>query len=190
MAMNKKIFFAVLAVGILVVVGLLAVLANNGAVGKNQAVDENLSQIKNRLKTRMDTLPPILAQVDSYKVYESSLLTNITELRSAWMNAFNNNGSIPQLSNNSSHLDQNLTFIVLTYEQYPELKADNLIKDYMGEVVSQNEQLAYWRGQYNGAVRDYNTFILSFPNNVFLGSGYSTRPYWGNELPDGQTLNS
>jgi hypothetical protein len=56
--MNKKVFFAVLAVGILVVVGLLAVLAYNGAVGKNQTVDHALSQIKNRLKTRMDILPP------------------------------------------------------------------------------------------------------------------------------------
>ena len=75
-----------------------------------------------------------MAQVDSYKNYESSLLTNITELRTAWMNAFDNNGSVSQLSNLSSHLDQNLTQIVLTWENYPSLTTDAIVSQYMGEV--------------------------------------------------------
>jgi len=188
--MNKKMFAVVLVVGLLLVTGLLVVLSYNGAVGKAQAVDEGLSQIKNRYKTKLDILPPLLVQVDSYKVYEAGLLTNITLLRTQWMNANKANASVDQLANVSAHLDQNLTQIVLTWENYPQLYADTLVRQYMGEVVNQNEQLSYYRGLYNAAVRDYNTFIKSFPNNLLAGSfGFSQKSYWGTELPDGQVLN-
>lgn len=188
--MNKKVFAVVLVVGILLVMGLLVVLSYNGAVGKEQSVNEKLSQIKNRYKTKLDILPTLLVQVDSYKIYEAGLLTNITELRTQWMSLYNASGSTEALANTSAHLDQNLTQIVLTWENYPVLTADSIVSQYMGEVVDQNEQLSYARGQYNAAVRDYNSFIKSFPNNVFAGSfGFGEKPYWGTELPDGETLN-
>ncbi len=190
LAIDKKVFIVVLVVGILLVTGLLVVLAYNGAVTKEQTVDQTLSQIKNRYKTKLDILPALLTQVDGYKIYESSLLTNITELRTRWMTEINSNASTEALANTSAHLDQNLTQIVLTWENYPVLTADSIVSQYMGEVVNQNEQLAYARGQYNGAVQDYNSFIRSFPNNVFTGSfGFAQKSYWGTELPDGGALN-
>ena len=177
------LFAAVLMVGLLLITGLLFVLSNNGVVGKDQAVNEKLSEIKNRYRTKLDILPALLAQVDSYKVYEAGLLTNITLLRTHWMSQSNTSASVQALANTSASLDQNLTQIVLTWENYPELEADALVAQYMGEVVDQNEQLSYARAQYNGAVRDFNSFIKSFPNNVFV-SGYQSKPYWGTEFPE------
>jgi LemA protein len=190
MAIDKKMLVAVLVVGILLVTGLLIVLSYNGAVSKEQTVEQNLSQIKNRYKTKLDILPTLLTQVDSYKIYESGLLTNITELRTQWMLQYNSSANADALANTSAHLDQNLSQIVLTWENYPSLTADSIVSQYMGEVVNQNEQLAFARGQYNGAVQDYNSYIKSFPNNVIAGSfGFTEKSYWGTELPDGATLN-
>lgn len=189
--MNKKVLIVVLVVGLLLVTGVLVALSYNGAVNKEQSVNENLSQIKNRYKTKLDILPALLEQVDGYKLYESSLLTNITELRTQWMTQYNAGASAEALANTSARLDQNLTQIVLTWENYPVLTADAIVSQYMGEVVDQNEQLSYARAQYNGAVRDYNSFIKSFPNNVFAGSfGFTEKPYWGTELPDEGALNN
>jgi LemA protein len=189
--MNKKVLVVVLVVGLLLITGILVALSYNGAVSKEQTVNQNLSQIKNRYKTKLDILPALLEQVDSYKVYESGLLTNITELRTQWMNQYNSDASIEALANTSARLDQNLTQIVLTWENYPVLTADAIVSQYMGEVVDQNEQLSYSRAQYNAAVQDYNSFIKSFPNNVFAGSfGFSERPYWGTEMPDDDALNN
>jgi len=180
----------VLVVGTLLVVGPLAVLSYNGAATKEQTVNSDLSQIKNRYVTKLDILPSLLAQVDSYEVYESSLLTNITELRSRWMDAYNSSASTADLSNLSAHLDQNLTQIVMTWENYPDLHADSVVQQYMAEIVDQNEQLAYSRTQYNGAVQDYNAFIRSFPNNVFTGAfGFSEKAYCGTDISDGDALN-
>ncbi|HVO77592.1 MAG TPA: hypothetical protein VMS79_01855, partial [Methanomassiliicoccales archaeon] len=87
--MNKKIFLVVLVVGILLVFGLLVVLSYNGAVTKEQTVNSSLSQIKNRYVTKLNVLSSLLVQENITKVYEASLLTNITELRTRWMDAFN-----------------------------------------------------------------------------------------------------
>jgi LemA protein len=188
--MNKKVLIGVLVVGLLLITGLLVALSYNGAVNKEQTVNENLSQIKNRYKTKLDILPALLVQVDGYKLYESGLLTNITELRTQWMTQYNAGEGMEALANTSVHLDQNLTQIVLTWENYPSLTADAIVSQYMGEVVDQNEQLSYSRGQYNAAVRDYNSFIKSFPNNVFASPfGFTEKSYWGTELPDGDALN-
>lgn len=188
--MDKKVFSVVLVVGILIVTSFLVVLSYNGMVSKSQTVDQNLSQIKNRYKTKLDILPPMLYVVNNYTIYESGLLTDITKLRTQWMNAYLNGNSTAQLANISDLLDNNLNLIVVTWENYPDLKANTLMSQYMGEIVDLNEQLSYARAQYNAAVRDYNTYIKSIPNNLLAGSfGYSQRSYWGTELPDGETLN-
>ena len=187
---NKRTFAVILVVGMLVVVGLVFILSYNSMVAKSQTVDQNLSQIKNRYTTKVEILGAMLPQVQQYQQFEASTLTNITALRSQWMAAVNGNASTGNLSDISSRLDANVTNVVLTFEAYPELQSVVLVAQYMGEVVDVNEQLSYARAQYNAAVRDYNTNIKSFPNNMFAASfGFSEKLYWGTELPDGEVLN-
>jgi|GEM_PF-1934816 len=192
--MDKKVFVAVLVVGILVVTGLLVVLSYNGMVSKSQTVDQDTSEIKNKYTAKVQILGELLPQVRQYQQFEASTLTNITALRSQWMNAINNSASSNDLINISSRLDANTTTLyntfVATAEAYPTLFSGTLVAQYMGEVVDTNQQLSYARTQYNGAVRDYNSYVKSFPNNLLAGSfGYAERPYWGTEFP-GDALNT
>jgi LemA protein len=106
------------------------------------------------------------------------------------MNAIQTNASTSNLTEISSKLDANVSKVIITFEAYPTLFSGTLVAQYMGNVVDVNDQLSYARGQYNAAVRDYNTNIKSFPNNVFAGSfGFSERQYWGTDLPNGEVLN-
>ena len=187
---NKRTFAVILVVGVLVVVGLLFILSYNTMVAKSQTVDQNLSQIKNKYVTKVDKLGELLPQVLQYEQFEASTLTNITALRSQWMNAIQTNASTSNLTEISSKLDANVSKVILTFEAYPNLFSGTLVAQYMGNVVDVNDQLSYARGQYNAAVRDYNTNIKSFPNNMFAGSfGFSEKLYWGTELPNGEVLN-
>jgi LemA protein len=187
---NKRTFAVILIVGMLVVVGLLFILSYNSMVAKSQTVDQNLSQIKNKYVTKVDKLGELLPQVQQYQQFEASTLTNITALRSQWMNAIQTNASTSNLTEISSKLDANVSQVILTFEAYPALFSGTLVAQYMGNVVDVNDQLSYARGQYNAAVRDYNTNIKSFPNNMFASSfGFSERQYWGTDLPDGEVLN-
>lgn len=183
-------FAVILVVGILVVAGLLFVVSYNSMVGKSQTVDLNLSQIKNRYVTKVTILGDLLPQVHQYQQFEASTLTNITALRSQMTSAIAGNASTDNLSEISSKLDANVTKVMITFEAYPELQSVTLMAMYMGQVVDVNEQLSFARAQYNAAVRDYNTNIKSFPNNMFAGSfGFSEKQYWGTDLPDGEVLN-
>jgi LemA protein len=176
--MNKKVFVVVLVVGLLIVTGLLTVLAYNGMVAKSQTVDKSVSDIMNRYTTKVQVLGEMLPVVRQYQQFEQSTITNVTLLRTQWMNAVNTSAPTSSLINISSHLDSNVTLLMATYENYPELHSVDLVAGYMVEIVNQNEMLTYSRGSYNGAVRDCNTFIQSFPNNLFAGSfGYTARLY-------------
>ena len=67
--MNKRIFAVVLLTGMLIIVGLLFVLSYNSMVGKSQTVDQNLSQIENRYRTKVDILGELLPQVRQYQQF-------------------------------------------------------------------------------------------------------------------------
>ncbi|HEY3419865.1 MAG TPA: LemA family protein [Methanomassiliicoccales archaeon] len=187
---NKKIIYKIIAVGLVVIILLWTVLAYNGLVGKDQNVNAKLSEIKNSYTKKISVLPAMLNQTSVYMNYESSLLTNITALRSQWMNESKGGASAAELSNTSEQLDSQLNKIVLTWENYPDLKADALVSKYMGEIVNQEEQLSYSRTNYNTAVRDYNTAIGSFPNNLLAGTfGFGDKSYWGTGINDGTAIN-
>jgi LemA protein len=187
---NLKIVIVVAVVAILVLMSLWVVLAYNGTVSNQQDVDSKESQIKNRYTTKVDTLGPLLDQVESYKVYESTLLQNITELRTRWYEAIDQGADTDTLSNISTQIDTQFGTVLATWENYPVLTASAIVSQYMGEVVDQNEALSYSRLQYNEAVRDYNSGIKSFPMMLFASSfGFEEREYWGSERPgDGSNL--
>lgn len=187
---NLKIVIVVSVVAILVLMSLWVVLAYNSTVSNQQDVDSKESQIKNRYTNKVDTLGPLLDQVESYKVYESTLLQNITELRTRWYEAINESADTATLSNISTQIDTQFATVLATWENYPVLTASAIVSQYMGEVVDQNEALSYSRLQYNEAVRDYNSGIKSFPMMLFSSSfGFDEREYWGSERPgDGSNL--
>jgi LemA protein len=190
LGINRRTIYMIIAVGVIVIILLWTVLAYNGIVGKDQNVNAKLSEIKNRYTVKLNVLPNMLATLNNYTIYESSLLTNITALRSQWMSETNSGAPVSNLSNTSEQLDRQLSQIVLTWENYPDLKANTLFSQYMGEIVNQEEQLSYSRTGYNNAVRDYNTAIKSFPNNLLAGTfGFGEKTYWGTGINDGTALN-
>ena len=187
---NKRTIYKIIAVGVIVIILLWTVLAYNGLVAKNQNVNDKVSEIKNRYTTKVLVLGELLPQVEQYKQFEASTLTNITKLRSQWNDAVANGSSTSQLVDISSQLDTNFVSVRATYEAYPTLFSGTLVSQYMGEIVNQEESLSYSRSQYNTAVRDYNTAIRSFPNSLLAGSfGFNDATYWRTGINDGTALN-
>ena len=178
---SKALIVGVILVVAMLLIGLWVVLAYNTAVSQEQSVNSGLSQIKNRFTTKVSILGPLLVQVDGYKVYESSLLTNITALRSQWYDVVNGTDTNAMI-NVGSALDSQFVNIRATWENYPVLSADSIVRAYMGQVVDQEEQLSYARLQYNNAVNSFNSHIKSFPMFLLADSfGFHEKSYWGNE---------
>jgi LemA protein len=57
----------------------------------------------------------------------------------------------------------------IAVEAYPDLKANQNVAQLMDELSDTENKIQASRRFYNGMVRDINTKMESFPNNMFVG---------------------
>jgi LemA protein len=163
----KGILGIVIIVAILAVIifAVWAVLAYNSLVAQEETIDSQWAQVSNEYQRKVDLIPEIVAAVEGYQEYEAGTLENVTALRTQWMEA----DSTEEQVNISEQLDQALIDIVLTYEEYPVLQADELVSSLMVTLEGTENRITVERMRYNEDVRDYNSDIRSFPRSIIAG---------------------
>ena len=145
---------------------LLAVLAVAGIVLYNRLIaDRNQARqgeadIDVQLKRRADLVPQLVEAVRGYADYEKALLTAVTELRGSALAA---QGGAARFAL-ERQLGERLHQLVLLQEAYPQLKADANFRDLSAKLVEVEDHLQYARRFYNGAVRDLNNKVETFPS--------------------------
>lgn len=152
----------------LVVVGLIALFVMgvyNSLVKLRNRVDEAWSDIDVQLKRRYNLIPNIVETVKGYATHEESVLTKVTEARS---NAINANG-IQEQGQAENMLSGALKSLFAVAESYPQLKANENFLQLQNELVDTEDKIQASRRFYNGMVRDFNTKLQVFPNNLIVG---------------------
>ena len=66
-------------------------------------------------------------------------------------------------------LSQTLKSLFAVAENYPDLKASQNFMKLQDELADTENKIQASRRFYNGNVRDFNTKIQIFPNNIFAG---------------------
>lgn len=144
-----------------------------------QAKDENVKRlaadVDAQLQRRYDLIPNLVESVKGYMQFEKQTLEDVTKLRSQWQTSTSTEGRV-ELSN---QIEQALSKIILTYEAYPDLKSDQTVTRLMDEIAGTENRIAVARTYYNDGVRDFNTNIRTFPNNMFNESGFLGTSPWG-----------
>lgn len=163
---------------ILGVVLLLAVFlwaTYNSLVTLKVRVDEAWSDITVQLKRRVDLIPNLVNTVKGYAAHETSVFEKVTEARSAIQNA---NG-VKEAAAGENMLEGALKSLFAVAEAYPDLKANQNFLQLQQELVDTEDKIQAARRFYNGGVRDLNTKIHLFPNNVFAGMlGFTEREFF------------
>ncbi|MCR4031518.1 MULTISPECIES: LemA family protein [Flavobacterium] len=151
---------------ILVVFILFGVLIYNSLIGKRNQVTNAFSAIDVMLKKRFDLIPNLVEVVKQYTNYEQSTLTKIVELR-----ARATSGSLTDAEKASldTELSKTVKGLMVTVENYPDLKANTNFLNLQSTWTESEEQIAAARRTYNSAVTDYNNAIMMFPGNMFAG---------------------
>jgi LemA protein len=170
-----------------IVLGIVAVLAvflwatYNGLVKLKIRVDEAWSDITVQLKRRVDLIPNLVNTVKGYAAHETGVFEKVTEARSAIQNA---NG-VKEAAAGENMLEGALKSLFAVAEAYPDLKADQNFAQLQQELVDTEDKIQAARRFYNGGVRDLNTKINLFPNNIFAGIlGFKEREFF--ELSDAE----
>lgn len=153
--MNPSVFYVIAAV----LVGLWGVTVYNRLVRLGSRRDEGWSGVSVQLKRRHDLVPNLVASAKGLAGHEKELLLSVTQARAA-----QGSGSPREIAAAESALTAALGRFVAVAEAYPQIKADRAFSDLMSELSRLEDDLQLARRYYNGAVREYNVAVRSFPS--------------------------
>ncbi|HJT97713.1 MAG TPA: LemA family protein [Rhodanobacteraceae bacterium] len=148
------------AIALAVVAGVVVVF--NDLVAARNQVRAAWSDIDVQLTRRHDLVPQLVAAVKGYADYERATLTTLTELRSRAVAA----ASLADKAAIEGELGRQIDRILALQERYPDLKASENFLALQHELVEIEDHLQHARRFYNGAVRDLNTKIETFPSLI------------------------
>ena len=126
-------------------------------------VKEGWSGIDVQLKRRYDLIPNLIHTVKGFMEHERKIFSDIAALRTSAMQATTPEGK----SVNENVLAEKLAQLMITVEAYPTLKSDENFLELQREMSEVEDHIQYARRYYNGAVRNFNIGIQTFPSNLF-----------------------
>lgn len=153
----------------------------NRLVRRRNEAREAFSSIDVFLKQRYDLIPNLVNTIKGYSAYESGTLEKVVQLRSQAMEA-------PAAEKGASEtaLAGALKSVFALAEGYPDLKANQEFLHLQQTLTGLEESIQRARRYYNATVRDMNTSIESFPNNLFVSMfGFEKMNYF--DVPENET---
>ncbi len=177
----------IIAIGIIVLIVVIAGIylwaTYNSLVTLNVRVDEAWSDITVQLKRRADLIPNLVEAVKGYAAHERGVFEGVTRARAETLSA----QGPAEASVAENHMQAALKSIFAVAEAYPQLQASQNFLQLQGELVDTEDKIQAARRFYNGGVRELNTKIKVFPNNVFAKRlGFSAREFF--EVPDAAAI--
>lgn len=177
-----EILYVVLIIA--VVLGLFAMGVYNSLIVLRNKVDEGWSDIDTQLKRRWDLIPNMVETVKGYAKHEKGVFEEVTKARSQAMQA----KTPEEHAQAENALTGTLKSLFAVAENYPELKANQNFLDLQATLKEVEEHIQMSRRYYNGTVRDFNTKLQVFPNNIVAGMlGFTKRDFF--EIEEGEKQN-
>ncbi|WP_377290604.1 LemA family protein [Rhizobium sp. SG2393] len=166
-----------IGLAILAVAALYLIIVYNGLVKARQMKEEAWSGIDVQLKRRADLIPNLIETVKGYAAHEKTVLEEVVSLRNRAQAA--PSGDVAGRAAIEGALSQALGRIVALAEAYPDLKANQNFAELQRSLETIEGEIQMSRRYYNGAARDLNVRVESFPSNLVAGPfGFTKAPYF------------
>lgn len=158
------------------------ILLYNALIGRRQMVNNGWADIDVQLKRRSDLVPRLVSAVQAYAAHERQLFADVAEKRSQAQAA----GDDPELRGAAeTELSRPVARLIAVAEAYPDLKASQNFLDLQNELSDTENKIEMARRFYNGAVRELNTAVETFPSNLVATMfGIGRRRYFEIETAD------
>jgi LemA protein len=182
--MKKGIIALVVVIVAVAAIVMWAVGWNNTTVEKSESVQSQWANVESSYQRRSDLIPNIVATAKQYAEFEQETLTNVIEARAA-ATSINVDASnltaeqIQEFSQAQGAVSSGLGRLLATYENYPDLKANENFKELINELERTENRINVERNRYNENVRDYNQRIKKIPGSFLAGIfGFDESPYF------------
>ncbi len=151
-----------IAIAAIIAAIVYAITIYNYLVRDHQRTRAGWSDIEVQLKRRHDLIPKLVDAVKQYAAYEQATLDQVTTLRNQAVNP----RGVEQQGELENSITRSLVSIFALQEAYPELKANQSFLQLQNDISAVEADIQFARRYYNGAVRNLNTRIESFPDLV------------------------
>jgi LemA protein len=183
--MNFRKFLPWIIVGV-IVIGLYAWASGiyNKAVTLEQDIKESWGNVNTSYQRRNDLIPNLVNTVKGYAEHEKSTLTAVIEARAkATAITIDPANVTPEqlaaFNQAQSGVSSSLSRLLVSVEQYPNIKADASFIKLQDELASTENQILTARTRFNEATKPYNNNINTFPRNILAGMyGLKQKPYF------------
>jgi LemA protein len=160
--MKIGLVILIIVVLALLLVGGKFIGIRNDLATKREAINASWAQIEADLQRRADLVPNLVGTVKAYAKEETSVVDSITKARAQLLNA---KSPEEKIAANSS-LDNALGRLLVVVENYPNLKASQNFQSLQFQLEGTENRILQSRRKYNDAVKEYNTELQLFPQNV------------------------
>jgi LemA protein len=166
--MRVRSFSALLLAGVMV-----SGCGYNRIQGLDEQVEELRSNVEVELVNRNNLIPNLVATVEGGADFERGTFTEVAQARAGLdqareqMNAAAETGDVAELSAADAAVTRQIgTYINVAVEAYPQLNATQGFLSLQDQLAESENRISVARRDYNEAVREYNTYIRSFPQAI------------------------
>ncbi len=164
---TKTIIISIVSVLAVILLGVFIVQGSrNKAIAMEETIEQSKSDIDVQIDRKINLLTELAECVKHYDEHEYNTLMDVIAARNEGSNAG----------------DVNATEIVnqvkVVAEAYPELKSQENYVTLMNNISETENLLAQHKKACNSAIRNYRSYVRSFPARSFLGmAGYEVIDY-------------
>ena len=167
--MNFRKFLPWIIVAVII---LFAITSYNGLVGVQANAKTAWSKVESSYQRRNDLIGNLVKVVKGAADYERTTLTEVIQARAkATSITIDPSNATPeqmaQFQQAQSGLQGSLSKLLLTVEQYPNLKATEGFLELQSQIEGTENRINVERDRYNDAVNIYDIKIKSFPSVIF-----------------------
>jgi LemA protein len=171
-----------IVLGVLAIIGFWYMGIQNTALGYNQATEKEWGNVNTAYQRRNDLIGNLVNTVKGAADFEKGTLTAVIEARAkATAITIDPKNITPeqlaQFNQAQSGLSSSLSRLLVSVEQYPQLRANENFLKLQDELASTENQILTARTRFNESIEVYNGYVLGMPQSMFLGK-YKEKAYF------------
>ena len=147
---------------IVIFIGLWFATNYNSLVQLRENCKNGWAQIDVQLKRRHDLIPNLVETAKGYMAHERGTLEEVTRARQQAVSA----NTLKDKQSAENFLTNTLRSLFAVVENYPNLKADQQMRNLHEELTTTENKIAFARQYYNDEVNRLNVAVQAFPSNV------------------------
>lgn len=182
--MKKSTLTLIIVVAVVAVLLISLITPYNAMVKKEESCSGAWANVENAYQRRLDLIPNLVKTVQGSADFEKSTLEAVVSARSKASSVQVdgdklNEQSIAQFQKSQDALSSALNRLMVVVERYPDLKSSKNFLELQAQLEGTENRIAVERNKFNEVVKEYNTYIRKFPNNIIAGMfGFDKKGYF------------